>query len=187
MNELLISQFIDDELDLDEKKDFVRAVRESREYAEETLALLEQERWLRAEPEADLPEMRFAAPFRTRLLRLLQPLGAFAAGAAAAALVWFLMPAVPVGEISRSHRFVLYQPEAAAVEISGSFTGWRSLPMKRAGDAGYWEITLELPPGEHRFGYIVEGGRRLADPTVALREQDDFGGENSILEVALSS
>ncbi len=187
MNTILISQFIDDELDLDEKKAFVRAVQTSREYAEEALSLLEQEKWLRAEPKADLPEMRFVEPWRVRLRNILQPFAAFAAGAAAVILWWIFMPAAPVAEAPRPHRFVLYQPEAAQVEITGSFTGWRSLPMKRAGGAGYWEITLDLPPGEHRFSYIVEGERRLADPTVALREQDDFGGENSILEVTLSS
>jgi len=42
---------------------------------------------------------------------------------------------------------------------------------------------LELPEGEYRFSYIVEGGRRLTDPTIAVREIDDFGGENSILRV----
>lgn len=187
MNTILISQFIDDELDLDEKKAFVQAVQTSREYAEEALSLLEQEKWLRAEPAVALPEMRFAGPRRIRLRHILQPFAAFAAGAAAVILVWMFMPAAPVGEALRPHRFVLYQPEAAQVEITGSFTGWQSLPMKRAGGGGYWEITLDLPPGEHRFSYIVEGGRRLADPTVALREQDDFGGENSILEVTLSS
>ncbi len=188
MNPTWISQFIDDELDLDEKEQFLRAVQASREYAAEALALLEQEKWLRAEPrEAALPELRVAEPFRFRLRRWMAPLAAFAAGAAAAAALWFFLIPAPAGEALRPHRFVLYQPEAARVEITGSFTGWRSLPMRRAGGAGYWEITLDLPPGEHRFSYIVEGGRRLADPTVALREQDDFGGENSILEVTFSS
>jgi hypothetical protein len=59
--------------------------------------------------------------------------------------------------------------------------------MKRVGTSGYWEVTLDLPEGEHRFSYILEGNRRLADPTILTREHDDFGGENSILEVKLQA
>jgi hypothetical protein len=55
------------------------------------------------------------------------------------------------------------------------------------GDSGYWEVTLNLPAGEHRFSYILEGKQRLSDPTIMTRELDDFGGENSILEVKLQT
>ena len=40
-----------------------------------------------------------------------------------------------------------------------------------------------MPAGEHRLCYIIEGGKRIPDPTILAREKDDFGGENSILEV----
>ena len=109
MNPTWISQFIDDELDLDEKEQFLRAVQASREYAAEALALLEQEKWLRAEPrQAALPELRVAEPFRFRLRRWMAPLAAFAAGAAAAAALWFFLIPLPAGEALRPHRFVLY-------------------------------------------------------------------------------
>jgi len=80
---------------------------------------------------------------------------------------------------------VIYQPEAERVELAGSFSGWNKIPLKHAGSSGYWEITLELSEGDHRFSYIIEGNLRLADPTIAVRETDDFGGENSILTVKL--
>ena len=57
------------------------------------------------------------------------------------------------------------------------------MPMKKTGSNGYWETTLEMPAGEHRLCYIIEGGKRIPDPTILAREKDDFGGENSILEV----
>lgn len=81
------------------------------------------------------------------------------------------------------YRFVIYQPGTARAEIAGSFTGWQALPMKRTGSGGYWEITLDLPQGVHRFSYILDQNRRTADPTIPTRELDDFGGENSIFEV----
>ncbi len=55
--------------------------------------------------------------------------------------------------------------------------------MEKAGREGYWEIFLELQPGEHRYSFILDDRRRVADPTVWIREKDDFGSENSVLEV----
>ena len=80
---------------------------------------------------------------------------------------------------------MIYQPEAKQVQLTGSFIDWRRLPLRKAGTSGYWEVTLDLPAGEHRFSYILEGDKRLADPTILAREKDDFGGENSIIEVNL--
>jgi 1,4-alpha-glucan branching enzyme len=68
-------------------------------------------------------------------------------------------------------------------EIAGTFTGWRRIPLNQIGTSGYWDITLRLPGGEHRFTYILDGEKKFADPTVATRELDDFGGQNSIISV----
>jgi 1,4-alpha-glucan branching enzyme len=87
----------------------------------------------------------------------------------------------------RPYRFVIYQPEAQHVELAGSFSDWQRIPLKPTGQSGYWETTLDLPEGDHRFSYIIEGNRRLTDPTIAVRETDDFGGENSILRVKLQT
>ena len=85
------------------------------------------------------------------------------------------------------HRFVLYQPEVKKVEITGSFLDWSAVPMKKSGTSGYWEAVLEIPAGEHRICYIIEGNRRIPDPTISIREKDDFGGENSILAVNMKT
>ena len=55
--------------------------------------------------------------------------------------------------------------------------------MQRLGASGYWELRLPVPAGEHRFAYILAGQKRMADPTLPAVERDDFGGENSILNV----
>ncbi|KPJ79065.1 MAG: hypothetical protein AMJ54_00645 [Deltaproteobacteria bacterium SG8_13] len=83
----------------------------------------------------------------------------------------------------QAQRFVLYRPDASLVEIAGSFSEWERIPLGRIGKSGYWEITLALPIGEHRFSYIIEGRERIPDPTVLLKEGDDFGGSNSVLRV----
>jgi hypothetical protein len=117
----------------------------------------------------------------------LQRFGLFATGLVAALLLvvvfrpQFQSPS-PLAESSLvPYRFVIFQPEATQAQIVGSFTGWRTVPMHKAG--GYWQITMPLPAGEHRFSYIIDGGRPVTDPTLPIREPDDFGGENSILEV----
>jgi 1,4-alpha-glucan branching enzyme len=78
---------------------------------------------------------------------------------------------------------VVYLPDATTAAIAGSFNDWQALPMLKAGTEDYWEIFLDLKPGEYRYSFILDGGRRVADPTVRSREKDDFGTENSVLEV----
>ena len=104
-----------------------------------------------------------------------------------AAVILFFLLQPPKEQLSMAHRFVIYQPGVEQVEITGSFTDWRALPMNKAGAGDYWEITIDVPAGEHRFSYILEGDQQLADPTILTREKDDFGGENSILEVNLQT
>jgi 1,4-alpha-glucan branching enzyme len=87
------------------------------------------------------------------------------------------------GVESVSKRFVVYMPEAQNVQIAGSFTNWNSVPMKMIGPSGYWEIELNVTTGEHKYVFIVGNDKRIADPTILLRERDDFGSENSILMV----
>ncbi len=184
MNELLISAYIDDELDLDDKIVFVETVHEDRDFKDATVDLLVQEKFIRSDAviQTPMPEIRKVRK-PTRWLQF-RPVAAFAAGLAAAAIFLFLHWPAPEQPL-RTHRFVIYQPDAKRVELAGSFSHWKKIPLRLAGNSGYWEITLDIPTGDHRFSYIIEGDRRLADPTIPVREPDDFGGENSILTVKL--
>ena len=119
------------------------------------------------------------------LARLFKPLG-FAAGGFSAAVLIFVSVFQSPGPPLCNNRFVLFQPSVDQVELVGSFTGWQRMAMKRIGTSGYWELNLPVVPGEHRFAYILDGDSRIADPTLPGRETDDFGGENSILSVAVS-
>jgi hypothetical protein len=190
MNEddFLISMFIDDELSLDEKIDFVEQVHRRSEFRDEAVSLLSQEKDLRSDVR-DERKVLVPEPARTR--SFFMPLGFGMAAAAIAATVivissllfWQLsMDGHTSGQIpSVPYRFVIYEPDAARVEIAGSFTGWKRIPMDRSSKGGYWELTLRLQPGEHSFTYILDGTRKMADPTMPANEPDDFGGVNSIL------
>ena len=174
-----ISQFIDNELSLDEKITFVQCIHANRRLADETVGFLEFEQQLRGEVADHVPPLQVVSK-KPRFPRWLALGGlAWAASLAVWALLWL---GAPNGEmVIAPHRFVIYQPEAEQIELTGSFTDWRALPMEAVGSSGYWELRLDVPKGEHRFSYIIDGDERLPDPTVPARENDDFGGANSIL------
>jgi hypothetical protein len=184
MNDHLISMYIDDELDLEDKIAFVETVHGDQKFKDEAVNLLRQERLIRSEVVDHLPVLRLKEQRIPWMVRLFRPLAAVSVGLAAAAILWMTFESPPEQPL-RPWRFVIYQPDAKGVELAGSFSSWKRIPLKHAGNSGYWEITLELPEGDHRFSYIIEGERRMADPTIAVRETDDFGGENSILSVKL--
>jgi hypothetical protein len=185
MQDYLISMFIDDELDLDNKIEFVETVHEDRNFKNETVGFLQQEKVIRSEVVDKVPSVKVQLKEKT-VFPLWRPMAIFTSGLAAA-LILFFFTQPPKEQLSTAHRFVIYQPGVEQVEITGSFTDWRTLPMNRAGTSDYWEITIDVPVGEHRFSYILGGDQRLADPTILIREKDDFGGENSILEVNLQT
>jgi hypothetical protein len=180
----LSSMYIDNEMDLVEKKLFVEKVRCDRAFYTQTLELLSQEQLVRKQPVMqDLKaEQRWRPPVWAGLKHFFRPLGFAAAGFAAAVLMLFSVFQPPVSPLC-SNRFVLYEPAAGQVELAGSFTGWQRISMQRTGSSGYWEVNLPVPAGEHRFAYILDGDRRISDPTLPASEKDDFGGENSILSV----
>ena len=111
------------------------------------------------------------------------PLRSWGRSKRTAASFFILSQPVPVQNPAASHRFVIYRPDVTRAEIAGTFTGWQRIPMNRIGSSGYWDIIVNLPFGEHRFTYILDGEKRFADPTVPIRELDDFGGSNSIISV----
>ncbi|MBV5316774.1 MAG: hypothetical protein JZU50_03095 [Desulfobulbaceae bacterium] len=188
MKDYLISQYIDNELDLDEKITFVETVNEDRHFTDEAVALLRQEKQLRTElafPLPALPQLHRAVrtPPLNWLALWFKPLAGFAAGAVVVILLALFRPGVPPVPQGEPHRFVVYLPENTQARILGTFTNWQPVPMEPVGSSGYWTLTLRVPEGEHRYSYLVEEDRLIADPTVMTREQDDFGGENSVIEV----
>lgn len=182
MKDYMLSQFIDDEMNVDEKIEFVETVHADRKIKDETVAFLKQEKRIRTRVIDRIPASDVNR--RPRLnLEFWRPAVVFMSGLATALVIVFF--AQPVQKTtSVPYRFVIYQPAADQVEITGSFTDWKTLPLKKMGASGYWEVTLNLSPDEHRYSYILEGGERIPDPTILTREQDDFGGENSILDIS---
>jgi len=181
MNHHMISMYIDDELTLDDKIEFVETIHGSKQFTDETVELLQQEKLLRSDTVECFPERELAVN-RPRVLRFLRPFG-LAAAAVAAILIIVLFPFTSQKLSDTPFRFVFYRPDVSRVDITGSFTGWNAVPMRKVGDSGYWEYTFNLPQGEYRFAYLLNGGERLPDPTIPTREADDFGSQNTVLSI----
>ena len=74
-------------------------------------------------------------------------------------------------------RLTLYAPGAGLVEISGDFTDWRPVELRRsATDRDAWEGTFRITRGLHRINVRRDGGPWLA-PAGTTRSADDFDGE----------
>jgi 1,4-alpha-glucan branching enzyme len=74
-----------------------------------------------------------------------------------------------------------YTGNHRSVCLSGDFNDWsQSQCLKRRKD-GVWTIRIFLEPGRYRYGYILDGERRVPDPHNLLEEDDGFGNRNSIL------
>ncbi len=189
MDDSLISLFIDDEMDLDEKIVFVETVHSSRPFTLETVALLEQEKLLRTLP-VPVPASAMAGwPAKPAFSwsrffgSWWPPMAGFVSAMILVGLGFMLMARQPAPASPVEHRFVLYLPEASQARIVGTFTDWHPVPMQKIGTSGYWSLTLRVAQGEHRYSYLVEDGNRMVDPTVSSREHDDFGGDNSVIVV----
>ncbi|MCK4503282.1 MAG: hypothetical protein KAU22_09610 [Desulfuromonadales bacterium] len=186
MNDYFISMFIDDELDLDEKIEFVEAVHKDKEFKNQSVELLEQEKLLQVDVGISMAAM--ALPIKPRakqnIFRVWWPPVAGFATACILLIGFFMQGTVPVENSKELRRFVIYQPDIDQARIVGNFTGWSPVAMEQIGDSGYWSVSIGLPEGEHRYSYLLEDGQQIADPTVLARERDDFGGENSIIKVS---
>lgn len=186
----LISMYIDNELDLEEKIVFIEHCHRSRAYTDDAVSLLEQEKQLDTALNRTAPDIALPTAQKTRLL----PFATRTVGLAVAACLLLVMsfmvmnnntpPEQAVVEPAIAmHRFVIFQEATEQVEITGSFTNWQRVALTPSGTGGYWEITLPVPAGEHRYTFIVDGSRQMPDPTVAARESDDFGAANSVLRI----
>jgi hypothetical protein len=79
--------------------------------------------------------------------------------------------------------FVLFEPDAKQVSLSGDFNGWASgaAPMKRQDD-GHWELSVALAPGRYEYKFVVDG-HWIPDPLAHETVRNQHGSLNSVVEV----
>ena len=71
-------------------------------------------------------------------------------------------------------RFFLSAPTAARVSLVGDFNRWdiRAMPL-RADERGAWWGSIPLPPGWHRYAFVVDDTQWIADPSAEPGEARD--------------
>lgn len=80
--------------------------------------------------------------------------------------------------------FRVRAPRARQVFIVGSFNQWKSgeLPLRGPDEDGYWYASVILPQGAHQYKFVVDGTWTV-DPENPLKDEDGFGGINSVVEI----
>lgn len=74
-------------------------------------------------------------------------------------------------------RLTLYAAGAGTVEISGDFTDWHPVELRRSStNRDAWEGTFRITRGIHRVNVRRDGGPWMA-PAGTIRSADDFDGE----------
>jgi hypothetical protein len=55
-------------------------------------------------------------------------------------------------------QFMLVAPAASRVALAGDFNGWnaRATPLARPSDASPWTVAISMPPGHHRYAFVVD-------------------------------
>ena len=94
--------------------------------------------------------------------------------------------------------FVVFAPEAKAVNLAGDFNGWdcRSIPMREKRQ-GLWAIDLRLRPGTYEYRVLVDGqwidGLRggvavddlwVQDLPAASQVSNPYGSHNTVIRVS---
>lgn len=81
-------------------------------------------------------------------------------------------------------QFVLVASDAKSVALVGDFNDWEpaATPLRNTSGGG-WSVALRLPPGRHRYAFVVDGVRWIADPAAPPAPDDDFGSPGSVVTV----
>ena len=95
------------------------------------------------------------------------------------------IPVSPEIHADRSVTFRLFAPKASEVVLMGSpgilEVIKTPMPLKKD-DKGVWSLTVgPLPPGFYTYGYAIDGGLRMPDPSNPNLEVRRWGSTSSFI------
>lgn len=85
--------------------------------------------------------------------------------------------------------FRYLSPSARTVQVAGEWNNWSAgdagqgevlVGLMERGDGGLWTIAVELPPGRHRYWFVVNETGRVLDPANPRVTDDPWGGKASL-------
>lgn len=103
------------------------------------------------------------------MLGVLAPFGRDAAGPSTArATVIGDSITATLHDTLRLVRFVLQAPRASRVALVGDFNGWSrsATPLGTRAHDGEWAAVVALPPGSHRYAFVVDDTQWVTAPPV---------------------
>jgi hypothetical protein len=88
---------------------------------------------------------------------------------------------VPVAK-GRVVKFSVEAPShASSVAVSGTFSDWQPVKLKREGKT--WSGTITIPAGTHQYGFLLNGGEWFVPSNATDVIDDGFGRKNVTLIV----
>lgn len=81
-------------------------------------------------------------------------------------------------------RFAVLAPGAASVVVIGSWNDWapEGVALHPTASQGTWEVRVVLPPGSHRYRFVIDG-RTVVPSDAARYVPDGFGGRDAVVDV----
>ena len=87
----------------------------------------------------------------------------------------------PPKVIGRRIVFRYHSDTAVSVSLAGDVNDWQPLALERCAD-GIWEAAVPCrPAGKYAYKFLIDGTHWTEDPSHGLKEDDGFGGFNSVL------
>lgn len=81
-------------------------------------------------------------------------------------------------------QFTFYQKGLESVKLVGQFNDWNEEATELTQvSEGVWSVSLPLRPGVYEYQFILDGERRVTDPTMP-QAPSDFGSPNSVITVS---
>jgi 1,4-alpha-glucan branching enzyme len=93
----------------------------------------------------------------------------------------------PIAQVGRSRPegqqvvFTLEADSASSVSLSGSFSEWQPIPMRRIGKTFLIEVTV--PSGVHHYGFLINGTEWHVPLAAGGIVDDGFGRKNATIVI----
>jgi 1,4-alpha-glucan branching enzyme len=83
----------------------------------------------------------------------------------------------------KTQAFSYKAPNATSVLLVGEFTEWQQNAIAMEKDPnGVWNASIKLPPGAHKYLFIVDG-EWCEDPDCTNRAPNPYGGHDMVRQV----
>lgn len=81
--------------------------------------------------------------------------------------------------------FIYHDDNAKSVHLACDLNGWDASKTPLANDYdGVWRAEVAVPEaGKYRYKFVIDNSRWIEDPSNGMKEEDGYGGFNSLLNV----